>query len=210
MSDINSKVKLLFMSKLKTEKELKKREIMKTACKLFAQKGYYNTTMPDVAKAVGMSVGNLYNYFSSKEELAREIMIYTSKLVGEKLRKVNESKLNFKEKTKLLVKSFLETAVEEPELINYFLKVYLVNTEVFKDDCKGFACVSDVVTEVMIFVSDGVERGVFRNQDFFSAFVTIMGPLGGLVFLHNEGLLEKPLLSYVDELTENIWNALKV
>jgi len=197
------------MPKLKTEKELKRQEIMRVACKLFAQKGYYNTTIPDIAKALGMSVGNLYNYFSSKEELAKEIMLFTSKLVGEKLRKVNESDLDFKEKTKLLVKSFLETAVEEPELINYFLKVYLVNTEVFKEGCRGFACVSDVVTEIMIFVSDGVEKGVFRNQDFFSAFVTIMGPLGGIVFLHNEGLLEKPLMKYTDELSENIWNALK-
>ncbi|AAC06618.1 TetR/AcrR family transcriptional regulator [Aquifex aeolicus] len=197
------------MSKLKTEKELKKREIMRVACKLFAQKGYHNTTMPDIAKALGMSVGNLYNYFSSKEELAKEIMLFTSKLVGERLRKVNESNLDFKEKTKLLVKSFLQIALEEPELINYFLKVYLVNTEVFKDDCKGFACVSDVVTEVMIFVSDGVEKGIFRNQDFFTAFVTIMGPLGGIVFLHNEGLLEKPLLEYAEELAQNIWNALK-
>ncbi|HID65759.1 MAG TPA: TetR/AcrR family transcriptional regulator [Aquificaceae bacterium] len=191
-------------------KEEKKREIMRVACKLFAEKGYHNTTIPDIAKALNMSVGNLYNYFSSKEELAKEIMLYTSKLLGEKLRKVNELNTDFKEKSRRLVRSFIETALEEPELINYFLKVYLVNREVFKDGCEGFACVSEVVTEIMIFVSDGVEEGVFRNQDFFTAFVTIMGPLGGIVFLYNEGLLEKSLPEYIDELAENIWKALGV
>jgi len=191
-------------------KEEKKREIMKIACKLFAEKGYHNTTIPDIAKALNMSVGNLYNYFSSKEELAKEIMLYTSKLLGEKLRRVNELNTDFKEKSRRLVRSFIETALEEPELINYFLKVYLINREVFKDGCKGFACVSEVVTEIMVFVSDGVEEEVFRNQDFFTAFVTIMGPLGGIVFLYNEGLLEKSLPEYIDELAENIWKALRV
>jgi len=60
----------------------------------------------------------------SREELAKEIMLYTSKLLGEKLRKVNELNIDFKEKSRLLVKSFIETALEESELINYFLKVY--------------------------------------------------------------------------------------
>jgi len=56
-------------------KDEKKNQIIKVACELFAKNGYYNTTMPDIAKASGMSVGNLYNYFESKEELAKETML---------------------------------------------------------------------------------------------------------------------------------------
>jgi len=58
----------------------KKNQIIKVACELFAKNGYYNTTMPDIAKASGMSVGNLYNYFESKEELAKETMLTVSSL----------------------------------------------------------------------------------------------------------------------------------
>jgi hypothetical protein len=29
------------------------------------------------------------------------------------------------------------------------------------------------------------------------------------VFLHNEGVLEKPLMEYTHEVATNIWNALK-
>ncbi len=36
-----------------------------------------------------------------------------------------------------------------------------------------------------------------------------MGPLGGMVFLHNEGVLDKPLMDYAEEVAENIWNALR-
>lgn len=192
--------------KLKEEKKL---QIIRTACRLFAQNGYYNTTMPDIARELNMSVGNLYNYFESKEELAKEVMLTVSSWVAQRLRAINEEKIPTKEKIRKLVKSFFEISLKEPELIDYFLRVFLANREVFKEGCEGFACVGEVVTEVMILLSKGVEEGELRNQDFFPAFVTVMGPMGGIVFLHGEGVLEKPLMEYVDDVSLNIWNALK-
>ena len=196
-------------TKRKVLKEQKRLEIIRAACKLFAEKGYYNTTIPHIAQAVGMSVGNIYNYFESKEALAKEIMITVSNWVGERLRKIEEMDVDYREKIRLFVKSFFEIAVEEPELINYFLKVFLVNREVFSEGCEGFACIASVITEVMVFLSNGIEKGELRNQSFYPAFTTIMGPLGGMVFLHSEGLLDKPLMDYVDEVSENLWRALK-
>jgi AcrR family transcriptional regulator len=50
------------------DKKAKKTElILETSLLLFSQKGFYATTIPDIAKAMDMSVGNFYNYFSSKE-----------------------------------------------------------------------------------------------------------------------------------------------
>ncbi|MEW6656998.1 MAG: TetR/AcrR family transcriptional regulator [Aquificota bacterium] len=196
-------------TKRKELKEQKRLEIIRAACKLFAEKGYYNTTIPHITQAVGMSVGNIYNYFESKEALAKEIMITVSNWVGERLRKIEEMDVDYREKIRLFVKSFFEIAVEEPELINYFLKVFLVNREVFSEGCEGFACVASVITDVMVFLSNGIEKGELRNQSFYPAFTTIMGPLSGMVFLHSEGLLDKSLMDYVDEVSENLWRALK-
>jgi len=190
-------------------KEERRLQIVRTACRLFAQRGYHNTTMPDIARELNMSVGNLYNYFPSKEELAKEVMQTVSKWVAERLRAINEEDIPTREKIYKLVEGFFEVSLEEPELIDYFLRVFLSNREVFKEGCEGFACVGEVVTEVMILLSTGVERGELRNQDFFPAFVTVMGPMGGIVFLKGEGVLEKPLMDYVDDVAQNIWNALK-
>ncbi len=136
-------------------------------------------------------------------------MITVSNWVGERLRKIEEMDVDYREKIRLFVKSFFEIAVEEPELINYFLKVFLVNREVFSEGCEGFACVASVITYVMVFLSNGIEKGELRNQSFYPALTTIMGPLGGMVFLHSEGLLDKSLMDYVDEVSENLWRALK-
>jgi len=193
----------------KMSKEEKKKEIVKVACKLFAEKGYYNTTIPDIAEAIGMSVGNLYNYFSSKEDLAKYIMQYSSQLLGSEIKKINEKNISTKEKIFQIVKRFFEIAEEQPELIEYFLRVFLSNREVFKEGCEGFLCVSEVVTELMLFLEEGARKGDLRQQDFFPAFVTLMGPLGGMVFLKGENVLPKSPLEYSKEIAENIWRALK-
>ncbi|NLF97996.1 MAG: TetR/AcrR family transcriptional regulator [Candidatus Riflebacteria bacterium] len=43
--------------------------IEKTALKLFAARGYDNTTMAEIAAAAGVSTGNIYRYHANKEEL---------------------------------------------------------------------------------------------------------------------------------------------
>ena len=190
-------------------KEQKRENIMLEALKLFSKEGFYTTTMPDIAKALNMSVGNMYNYFKSKDILAKEIIKYISAYLGKELRKINESDISAKEKIHAFVKIYFEIAQNEPEMIEYFLRVYLSNREVFKDGCEGMICVSDFVTEIMIFFEEGVEKGELRNQDFFSAFGLFMGYLGGMVFLFGEKILPNELDSYVDHIANNIYQALK-
>jgi len=190
-------------------KEEKKLEIMKTALNLFAKRGFYNTTIADIAREMGMSVGNMYNYFPSKESLAKELLIYTSKVFGEEIRKINEMDISSKEKIKKIVKLYFKKAIEEPELVDYFMRVYLSNKEIFNNGCEGMLCVSAFVTEIMIFFENGVRKKELKNQDFFAAFGLFMGYIGGLAFLNRENILGKPLEEYIEPVSENIYNALK-
>lgn len=183
---------------------------MQAALELFAINGFHRTTIPDIATKIGMSVGNLYNYFSSKDILAQEIIKYTSEVLGEKIKEVNQLDIGAKEKIHKIVTIYFETAKEQPEMIEYFLRVYLSNREVFADGCEGMVCVSGFITEIMIFFDDGVSKGELRNQDFFSAFGLFMGYLGGMVFLKGEGVLPKDISEYIDDIARNIYYALKV
>ena len=190
-------------------KETKKEQIMKTALKLFAKKGFYNTTIADIAKEMGMSVGNMYNYFHSKESLAKELLMYISQIFGSEIRKINESTLNTKDKIREIVKLYFTMAEQEPELVDYFLRVYLSNKEVFSNGCEGMLCVSPFVTEIMMFFEEGVRKKELKNQDFFVAFGLFMGYIGGLAFLRGEKIIPNSLENYIEPVTENIYNALK-
>ena len=195
---------------MKSKKELKKEFIIQGALELFAKNGFYTTTIPDIAKALKMSVGNMYNYFKSKDILAKDIIKHISHHLGDQLKSINEKNITTEEKTKQIVTVYFQTANSRPEMIDYFLRVFLSNREVFKDGCEGMICVNDFVTEIMIYFEDGVKNGELRNQDFFSAFGLFMGYLGGMVFLKGENILPNTLDSYIEDISNNIYKALKV
>jgi len=195
---------------LSDKKQEKKELIMQKALELFASKGFYSTTIPDIANSLKMSVGNMYNYFKSKDILAKEIIRFISRYFGDKLRDINEEDISTKEKTRKIVKVYFEIAISHPEMIDYFLRIFLSNREVFKDGCEGMVCVNEFVTEIMIYFEEGVVNGELRDQDFFSAFGLFMGYLGGMVFLKGENVLSKDLNEYIDDISSNIYKALSV
>jgi len=195
--------------KIADKKALKRESIIQTALQLFSSNGFHRTTIPDIAKKLGMSVGNLYNYFASKDILAKEIIKYTSEVLGEEIRQINMLDISSQEKIRKIVAVYFSMAQQKPEMIEYFLRVFLSHREVFKDGCEGMTCVSGFITEIMIFFDDGVSRGELRNQDFFSAFGLFMGYLGGMVFLKGEAMLPKALDDYIDDISRNIYYALK-
>ncbi|MDQ7045666.1 MAG: TetR/AcrR family transcriptional regulator [Sulfurimonas sp.] len=190
-------------------KEEKKSKIIAAALNLFSERGFYITTIPDIAKKVGMSVGNFYNYFNSKDTLAQELIMYISEHLGTEIRKINEQDISTQDKISAIVNMYFDLADTKPEMIEYFLRVYLANREVFGDGCEGMICVSPFVTEMMIFFEEGVSTGDLHNQDFFSAFGLFMGYLGGMVFLFGEKILPTSLEEYKEPISENIYNALK-
>jgi AcrR family transcriptional regulator len=51
-------------------KEKTKRAILEAALKLFAEKGFYNTTTKAISRKAGIAEGTLFNYFETKEDLA--------------------------------------------------------------------------------------------------------------------------------------------
>lgn len=48
-------------------------KIQGTALSLFNQEGFENVSVEEIAQAVGCSVGNIYHYFKSKDELAIQV-----------------------------------------------------------------------------------------------------------------------------------------
>lgn len=62
------------------EREFKKSEILNAAIHIFANKGFKATTLDKIAEKAEFGKGTIYNYFSSKEDIYKEIIIYISSL----------------------------------------------------------------------------------------------------------------------------------
>ncbi|HEY4238746.1 MAG TPA: TetR/AcrR family transcriptional regulator [Kofleriaceae bacterium] len=51
----------------------KRREILDAALRIFADRGFHGTNVPDIAQAARVGTGSLYRYFASKEALVNEV-----------------------------------------------------------------------------------------------------------------------------------------
>jgi TetR/AcrR family transcriptional regulator, cholesterol catabolism regulator len=58
---------------LRARYDRRQQDVVVAAARLFAQRGYDQTSVPDLARELGLATGSLYHYFGSKEQLLIEI-----------------------------------------------------------------------------------------------------------------------------------------
>lgn len=188
----------------------KTEQILEGSLRLFSQKGFFATTMPDIARFLSMSPGNIYNYFASKEELAKAVITYSSKILGEEVRKINEMSVDSEEKIWRIVAIYFSMVKDRPEHIDYFLKVYLANKEIFSSSMKELLYESVFIQELRTMFEEGVLKRELRNQDFFSVLGILAGTMAGVAFMFSEDLLENDIMHYTKSISENIYEALRL
>jgi TetR/AcrR family transcriptional regulator, cholesterol catabolism regulator len=62
-----------------------RKEILRTAARLFQQQGYDATSMNDVAAALRLSKGGLYHHFESKDEILFDLMDHALDITQERV-----------------------------------------------------------------------------------------------------------------------------
>jgi len=96
----------------------KKKQIMLSAMKLFATKGFSHTTMQEVASFCKMSKGSVYQYYSSKDELLLNIFMYQSKLLEDRMQMIERAgDLHPRERLIRKIEVYLSIWSEHPEFI---------------------------------------------------------------------------------------------
>ncbi|WP_226035567.1 TetR/AcrR family transcriptional regulator [Aquibacillus saliphilus] len=79
-------------------------DIMKTAMKLYSQKGYFSTSMQEIAEDCGISKGSLYKYFESKEDLLVKVFEYNHDKMVQQAKFINsDQSLSPRENLKKLI-----------------------------------------------------------------------------------------------------------
>jgi len=187
----------------------KRNTIILSALKLFSKKGFYNTTISEISKNMDISIGSIYNYFPSKKSLAKaSIKFVTGKLATE-LRFINNQTISQKEKIRQFVNVYFVFIQKNPEMIEYFFRVYLSNRELFCDeeDC-GFSLAKEFIDEIEKLINDGIILEEFKEIDFYVTFSLISGILGAMTFLSGEHVLKSDLSIYTNEVSNTIYKAL--
>ena len=88
-----------------------RQEILRTAARLFQQRGYDATSMNDVAAALKLSKGGLYHHFQSKDEILFEIMNHAMEITQERVIAPVRSIADPEERLRALIRLHIEVVL---------------------------------------------------------------------------------------------------
>ncbi|WP_345980989.1 TetR/AcrR family transcriptional regulator [Sulfurimonas sp. HSL3-2] len=122
-------------------KKTSREEILKGAIRLFKIRGYYNTSMANIAEACGLIKGSIYHHFKSKDEIGLESLKYIHHYFSEHIYAIaDRSDLSDDEKVRLFVKKTDDYFLHSEGgclLGNLALEVSAENLE-FKEEIKSY------------------------------------------------------------------------
>ncbi len=98
----------------------KRERILKIARQEFANNGFENTSIQQIARKANISVGSVYKYFDNKEMLFTYIVQSGLSLLEETLLKLAPAEEDILVKAEIIIRSLLKFSKKEPELIKLY------------------------------------------------------------------------------------------
>jgi len=140
---------------------LKRREqIFEAVVKLFSKKGYHRTTLREISKESGITLGNLYDYISTKEDILYIIQEKATQVVMQAISKDNEGGSNPIEKLERLIHSELDAMNKYQNLI---MIIYQESHAMFKETLHSLLrSERNHVEQYEKVIGEGIKKGVFK------------------------------------------------
>ncbi len=140
----------------------KREAILRAAVKVFAEKGYFNSKVADIAGEAGIADGTVYLYFKSKEEILHSIFDRAmEEFIAEGKREIAEIE-RADERLRRIAELHLERLGADRNLAIVF-QVELRGSIKFMEEfsAAGFA---EYLGIIHLTIEDGQKAGVFRKD----------------------------------------------
>jgi AcrR family transcriptional regulator len=135
--------------------EVTRTRIVESALRLFQENGYDRTTMRAIAKEAGVSVGNAYYYFNSKEHLVQGFYDRIAELHGQRSETILTTEQDFAPRLRGVMLSWLEVAAP----YHQFGKQFFVNAADPESPLSPFSPESTPARDAQIAIHRAVIEG---------------------------------------------------
>jgi AcrR family transcriptional regulator len=124
------------LSKKQTDKQQK---VVGTAIRLFAEKGYANTSTSEIAREAGVAEGTIFRHFGTKDNLLLSVIL---PFIKESIPSMAEDVFNkvlpvdpasFEDFLRAFLKDRIQFIHENKEIFQVFIKEFLYNEELRKE-----------------------------------------------------------------------------
>jgi AcrR family transcriptional regulator len=177
------------------EYNFRRSEIILEAEKVFAAKGFFNSTVADIAQASGYAVGTLYQFFQSKEELYMTMVAEKMDLMYSGMRSAVEQKEGPVEKLRILILSYFQFVENNLDFCNLFFRgdtaslsdgSKSLRNRMFEEHIKQARFIEDIISE-------GIDKEVLMAVDAHTISFTLSGMIRGVIFDWMMTIRDKPL-----------------
>lgn len=140
-------------------------KILKIAIKLFAQKGFFKTTVDDIAHSARVAKGTIYLYFRDKSDIYIGIIESQLNSALADLTAIDKEKMNSTQKLRKIAENWLSHSVEFHQLfpmismenINQALKIMK------EIKPRVFPIIAQIISSVARIIEEGIRNGEFHN-----------------------------------------------
>jgi len=179
-------------------------KVLNSALELFVEKGFFNTSIPDLVKHSGVSTGSIYHGFQDKQAIAEALMQTLLMQVEHQQNLILNQYESSWQRFYHLCKWMMETAEAYPHVMEFILSAR--HKEFMPDSlpicsAKPFMILRDVIQQ-------GIQQGELKNMDVMVAAASSYGGVLRLIQLRLDGLLEQPLNHYLDDITTTCWQSI--
>lgn len=157
----------------------KKEEILKTAARMFREKGYAGTSMRDLAEKIGIEAASLYNHIHSKGEILEEIISSISRDCLEQLEHINQDDSAL-QKIEALIRFHTRMMIDHFESYSVMVSEWM-----HLEDEKLADFVSErrrYVKKIESIVQEGIDKKEFKPVLPYVVVLNILSSVRGLEF----------------------------
>jgi AcrR family transcriptional regulator len=198
------------MVRISKSAEERKNEIMDIAWRFFIEKGFENTAVSDIVKAVGVAQGTFYYYFKTKEDILNAILERMLESITLKLKEITSLEgLSSIEKLRTVI-GFVATI----DLGNEDLAKYIHEDKNIVMHHKLEAKFSEQFVPILTdIVKQGLKEGIFNTPYPEEAVKILFAGLGA--YLHYEIVVSKDknklleAMEVTQDITERVLGAKK-
>lgn len=181
-------------------------QVLGAALSLFTERGYFNTSIPDIVKASSVSTGSIYHYFQDKEGIARQLYDTLVERMEASFSEIEAAHGSTHDRCRATIELLFRMTEEEPSVMRFML---FSRHREFIPDQKP-VCSSRPFVQMRDMVTAGMRDGVVREMTPIVAASAVFGGALRLIQLRLDGILDEPLPNYLDEIWQCAWRSVAV
>ena len=180
-----------------------RRHILDTALLLFSRNGYFNTSVHDIRRAAGVSIGAIYHHFPSKEAIAAALYEDLVDRMDRVMVDIVAAHDSAHDRCHAVVAALFGLAETQPEMMAFILNA---KHREFMPDATPI-CSSRPFERMLQMVRDGIAAGEIRPMEALVAAPSLFGGPLRLLQLRLDGIFGEPLPTVLDTAWECAWRA---